>query len=101
MDFIEQSERVSPRLALDGFGHQRGGSRRDRAALPLETDVGYLIARHLELDGEAIAAQRVVALNAGIRRREHPKVPRPSIVIENHVAVEIIDFHGIRRFPLM
>ncbi len=83
------------RLALDRLGHQRGRRGRDRAALALEADVLDLVVRDLQPQRQAVAAQGIEAFDAGIGGVERAEIPRPAIVVEDHVAIQIIEFHGV------
>src|SRR5262249_26567781 len=65
-----------------------GGRRRDRAAVPGEPRIREPPIRHLALDANAIAAERVHALEDGMGRGEAAWEARVPEALPDHVAVE-------------
>jgi len=94
VDAAEQAQRLRPRHALDGLGHQRSGGGGYRAALTFEPNILDPVARELEPQREPIAADRIESLDAGIGRRQRAKIAGPAIVVEDDVAVQFVEFHG-------
>ena len=76
---------------LDLLGGQRRRRLRDRAAVAAEAQlgdavVGVEVDHHLQL----VAAQRVVVLEDEVGVRQLAEVPRPLVVIEDLLAVEVV-----------
>src|SRR4051812_30205980 len=71
-----------------------GGDRRrrlgDRAALPVEAQLGDLPALDADVDAHLVAAQRVVVVRLEVVRLELAEVPRPLVVLEDVVAVQVV-----------
>src|SRR6185312_12652073 len=67
---LEQLPYARAVLTLDGFGHERGRRRGDRAAASLEADVLDPVTLQPQGEREAVAAQRVVPLGAVARTLE-------------------------------
>ncbi len=84
---------LGARLALDGFAHERGGSGRDRAAAAFEAQVADQVAGQVDVEMQAVAAQRVVAFGVAAGVRQAAAVSRAAVVIDDHVAVEIGEVH--------
>src|SRR5262249_18164210 len=76
------------RLADDARGHH--GRRRlgDGAARPLEGGVLYDAVLHRDLDGDAVAAEGVVALGGPVRGRDLAAVPRMPVLGQTHPLAE-------------
>jgi hypothetical protein len=89
---VEQVARFADGFALHRIGHQRCGRLRDRAALSLEGGVLDHVAIEGQIERQAIAAERVVALLLRRRRVDDAKVMRPAIVIEDHFLVKVVKF---------
>src|SRR5450631_455814 len=80
-------------LALDGLGHERRGGRGDGAALALEMHVFNSIAVQAHENRQAVAAERVMSFRLRIARIQTAEVSRPAVVIEDHVAIQILQVH--------
>src|SRR5215212_5441117 len=91
--FTEEAADSGAIFALDGLRHHRSGRRRNGATATLEAYVFYALAIHAQEQGQAVAAQRVVALRLRIRRVQRAEIARLAVVIEDHVAVEILQLH--------
>jgi hypothetical protein len=94
MHAVEQLQRFFSTFAFDGLGHQRRGRRRYGASLTLEANVADGPVVEFEAQRQVIAAHRVVAFDAGVGGLQVAEVARPAVVIEDHVAIKIIQFHG-------
>ena len=92
VDPPEQRARFFDRSAFERFGHQRGRRGRDRAAGAVEADVLYMIAVDLEVDGDFVAAQRVIALGFVCALVEFAEVLRLTTVVEDRGLVELAQF---------
>src|SRR5690606_34335193 len=79
--------------SLHGLGHERSGSNGYGAAVAVETDVAHALAVELEVQREAIAAQRVVSFQPQVGILEHAEVPRAAVVIDDDLLVEVLDVH--------
>ena len=55
---------------------------------------GEPLAVESQRDGERIAAQRIVADGLGVGRLEPAEIARAAVVIKDHVAVQIFQFHA-------
>src|SRR6202035_1149626 len=79
----EEVARLRDGLALERVGHQRGGGGRDRAAAAFKRDVPDHLVLDVEIEGDLVAAQRVVALRPAVRRLERAEVPWPPVMVED------------------
>src|SRR5262249_51412650 len=82
--------------------HQhRRRSLADRAASTLEHDVADGLAVVVEGDGDRhlVAAERVDALRLRIRVLEHSVASRVLVVIEDHLAIHLVETHDLRLPP--
>ena len=68
--------------------------------LPSNFDVGDAIAVEIRVHGQAIAAQRIVAVRMHVGRLELAEVPRMAVVIDDHVAIEVFEVHRLSRARL-
>ena len=91
--FVEQVRDLGAAFALDRLAHQRCGGDGDRAALAVEAQVGDAIAIEPQRDVQPVAAQRVVAIGRRIGGLEPAEQPRGLVVIEDHVAIEVLEVH--------
>ena len=73
---LEQLPRLGQRLAAQRLGHHRGRCRRDRAAHALEGDVRDAPVLDPQVDGHAVAAERVVPGGAVAGRGQPPRQGR-------------------------
>src|SRR5690606_18009949 len=89
----EQRVDLGARPALDGLGHQRGRGHRDGAAVALETQIRDAVALAAQRQRQAVAAQRIVALRLAVVRVQPPEVARMAVVVEDHLAVQVGQFH--------
>src|SRR2546428_100686 len=85
------------RLADDQVGQHRGGRLADGATPAAEAHVPHPAIVQLEVEGDDVAAERVVALLGDIGVRDLPEMMRVLVVLENLLAVEIV--HVFRRTP--
>ena len=86
--------RFGPCAALEHVGHQRGGGLADGAALAFESDVGdAAILAQLQIDGHAVAAERIVALGLVAGAFQHAKMARMARMIEDHLLVKFLAAH--------
>ena len=76
-------------LALQALRHHRGGRFRNGAAGALEADVANRVAFEIEIDGEAVAAERIESLGLVIGAGELAEIARSLAVLEDHVLIEI------------
>src|SRR5438874_1110232 len=86
---LEHGIRLRDGASFHHVGHHRGGCLRDRAAGAFERGVADHVALHLQVQGQPIAAKRVVALGPMVRIGERVKVPRPSVVVEDNFLIQI------------
>src|ERR1700690_3606089 len=90
----EQGFRLFHALALDCLGHERGGGGGNGAAGALETGVDDAAVFYLQVHGELVAAQRVVAVGVMIGAlRAFGVIARIAVVVEDHLLVERTDVH--------
>src|SRR5205823_4951030 len=85
------------RLADDHVGQHRGGRLADGATAAAEPHVPHPSVVQLEVEGDDVAAEWVVALLGDVGVRDLPEMMRVFVVLENLLAVEII--HVFRRTP--
>src|SRR5258706_1983050 len=78
-------------LALHELGHHRGGCLGDRTAPPRKLEIAHAIALERDLKSDLVAAERILHLHTGVRLLERSLVPRPSVVVEDHLLVERAD----------
>src|SRR5258705_377950 len=82
-------------MTLRGFR-----DRAPRALRHLKSDIADGIAVDLDEHLDAVAAQRIVALGAAIRRLQPLEVPRIAVVIEDDLLVELAQIaHCSARRP--
>src|SRR5208282_2238618 len=79
--------------ALQHLGHQRGRGGGDGAAAPLEAHILDHIAVQLEIDGNAVAAKRVMALGRMGRMGKRMEIARMAPVIEDDILVKLARIH--------
>src|SRR5213078_426139 len=72
------------------LGGDRRRCLRDRAALPVEAQVGDLSVLDADVNAHLVAAQRVVVVGLEVVRLELAEVPRPLVVLEDVVAVQVV-----------
>src|SRR5215218_378603 len=79
--------------ALDQLGQHRRGRLRDRAAAAGEFHVldRLAVAGEGDEDRDLVAAERVHSLGVGVGRRDLPVVPRVLVVVEDVLAVEVVE----------
>src|SRR5262249_4966397 len=81
------------RLSADLFGqHGRRGAA-DRASLAREANVLDLPTPDLQVDANLVPAERVRILGADIGMLERAEIPGVLVVVENVLAVQIIEAH--------
>ena len=86
------------RLALDLLAQHRHRGLRDRAALAAEAHgLDALIVGQAQVDGDLVAAERVLALGRRIVRIELAAVARALVVVEDLLAVEVLVHHANSR----
>jgi len=81
--------------AFHRFGHQRRRSGRYRASLSFEADVADLVIVQLQAHRETVAAQGIEPLDTGIGRLQTAEITRSTVMVENHIPVQISEFHGL------
>src|SRR5205085_7397560 len=89
MELRKQRARLRDGLALQDLGHQGGRGGRNRAAAPLEADIGDAVALDREINRDPVAAQRVVAARQMRWMFESAEIARVAPVIEDDVLVEL------------
>ena len=65
--------------------------------MAFEADVFHAVAGHLELEMDAVAAERVVAVGVVSRTLQVAEVPRPLAVVEDHLLVELTQIRIARH----
>src|SRR5579859_7664959 len=90
----DKTIRFRHRLALELLGHHRGRRLADRAALALEPDVLDHAVPHAQRHADLVAAQRVGPLAHRVGRVGPAAVARMAVVVENDVAIQLIQRHG-------
>src|SRR4051794_34370751 len=95
VNLVEEMRYLGTLLSLHGLAHERSGRDGDRAAFAVEAHIGDAIAIEPHRDVQAVAAQRVVSVGRGIRRIQSPEKARALVVIEDHVAVEVLEVHQV------
>jgi hypothetical protein len=93
MHLVEELPGAGTVLALDGFGHEGGRGGGDGAAAAFETDVLDALAVQAHGERQPVAAQGVVPFRVVIRSLERAEIARAAVVIEDHVAVELLQVH--------
>src|SRR5690606_345548 len=78
---------------LHGLGHERGGGDGDGAAVAVEADVAHALAVQLEVQRQAIPAQRVEPLEPQVGALENAEVPGAAVVIDDDLLVEVLGVH--------
>src|SRR5215469_1505256 len=96
MDPFKQRPHLAAVLALDSLGHERRRGGGNGAALALEADIGDALAVQTHGQRQVVAAQGVMALGAPVGALEWPEIARATVVIEDHVAVEILQIHQVK-----
>src|SRR5215510_11322261 len=87
---VEKLFCVCPALAFQALRHHGSGGLGDRAAGTLERDVANLAALfHVEINGEVVAAQRVVAFSFAVRCRKLAEVARSFAVLQDHFLIKL------------
>jgi hypothetical protein len=89
VELLEHPLGFFDRPALDGVGHERGRGARDGAAGPLERDTLDDAALDVDLYREMVPAERVATLRVAVRLGQRAEVPRPLVVIEDHLLVQL------------
>src|SRR5581483_1844009 len=97
-DLLEQLLLGQPRHvrslpALDEIGQHRRRRLRDRAAAALEAHVvdRLTVGGEAHGDRDLVAAERVLAFRVRVRLLERPVVPRVLVVVEDHLAVHVLE----------
>src|SRR6267143_825749 len=85
------------RLAYDHVGQHRRRRLADGATPAPKPHISYPAVVQLEVEGDDVAAQGVVALLGDVGVRDLPKVMRVLVVLQDLLAVEIV--HVFRRTP--
>src|SRR6266851_4435514 len=93
MELREQLACLVEGLAFQHLGHQRGRRGRDRAAAPLEADIGDALALDREIDRHPVAAERVVPARQMRRVRQGAQIARVAAVIEDDVLIKLPQIH--------
>ena len=88
---VEQRLYLLPGLALDGLGHHGGGGFGDGAAGAFETDVGHDILIELQVQGDPVPAQGVVALQGAVGPLQAAEVAGLSAVVQDDLLVQLVD----------
>src|SRR6478752_8513645 len=89
---------------LGGSAHHDLGQHRrrglaDRAATPLEADaLDHIVRPESHRDGHLVAAERILALRDGIVRLEQAVIPRRLVVVEDDLAIELLELAHPRLF---
>src|SRR5437763_36650 len=96
MELRTQRARLRDGLALQDLGHQGGRGGRNRAAAPLEADIGDAVALDREINRDPVAAQRVVAARQMRWMFESAEIARVAPVIEDDVLVELAPIHSMK-----
>src|SRR5262245_34925763 len=95
VDLIEETQSVEHTGALHALGHQRRGRHGDRAAAALEADVSYRSVGEADVQSELVAAERIDCRDHASRVRDLAEVSRVTVVIEDHLPVELLNLiHG-------
>jgi len=85
--------------ADNGLGHHRRRTLRDRATLPRRLHIAHDAIGNQEVQRDLVAAQRIVALDNGRRRRlDLPTVTRIAIVVEDDLSVEVVESRHVSSF---
>jgi hypothetical protein len=84
---------IRHRLALDALRQQRGRRDRDRAAAAVEGNVADASAVELHEDGELVAAEGIEAVGAPIGIRHLAEVARIAVVVDDDVAIQVLEVH--------
>jgi hypothetical protein len=87
MKLVEQSLRFLLRFSFDALCHHAGGGLGDSTTRTLETDVFNHFIFEVEINGQLIATERVMALGRAICRLELTEVSRLLVVIEDDLLV--------------
>src|SRR6185312_9560457 len=93
MDAAVQRQHRLPVLALYRLRHERCRSGRDRAVLALEADVLDAVVLHPQPYRQPVPAQRVVTLGVAVAGLDPAEIPRAPVVIEDDVAIELLEIH--------
>jgi hypothetical protein len=80
-------------FALDGLAHHRGRSHGNRTSLAFEAKVAKPVAFEAHADVQPVAAQRIVVVDRPVGRIEAAEQPRTPVVIEDDVAIQILEVH--------
>src|SRR5579864_5350294 len=94
VEALEERVRFFSRLALEDFRHERSRGLRDGAAAALEAHIldAAILERHEY--GDAVAAERVVAMRQMARMLLLAEIPRALPMVEDDVLIEIAQIHG-------
>src|SRR6202022_3244137 len=85
------------RLADDHVSQHRSGRLADGATPAAEPHITHPAVVQLEVEGDDVAAERVVALLGDVGVRDLPEVMRVLVVLEDLLAVQVV--HVFRRTP--
>src|SRR6188768_1075259 len=96
VNLVEQVRDLGAPLALDGFAHERGGGHGNGATLAIETQIGDAIVLEFQRDVEPVTAQGVVSVGGRIGRIEPAEEARALVVIQDHIAVEVLEVHQLK-----
>src|SRR3972149_5969632 len=79
---LERARRFCRRLPLHARGHHRRGGLGNRATQTLKADVSDHTIFQAQVEGELVAAERVVAFRGPVRPLQLLEVARPPIVVK-------------------
>src|SRR5215472_13127703 len=94
VEALEEGRRLFRRLALQNLRHERGRGLRDGAAASLEAHIvdAAILQRHEH--GDAVAAERIVAMRQMAGMLLLAKIPRVLPVVEDDVLIKVAQIHG-------
>jgi len=81
-------------FAFELSRHQRRAGLGNRAAGAVEGDLADAVAVEPEIHAALITAGGIVAMRDAIGGRQFPAIPRPAIVIQNNLLVEVGEVRG-------
>src|SRR5665213_3810258 len=93
MHALEQRIDCGAAFTLDGFGHEGCGGGGDGAALTLKLHVLDPVTIQPDRHRQAVAAERIVTIGFGIGGTEPSEVSGFAVVIEDHIAIQILEVH--------
>src|SRR5512142_1320709 len=89
VEMVKELFRLCLGFAFQSLSHHRGRSFRYGAARTLEGDIANKISVHLQINGEAIATERVISLSFVVGRLQLAIVARRLAVLQNDFLVQI------------